>query len=207
MRILLCLTLLLGLATARAQGERNPFAPPRAPDGAPAHVTAPRLPDVRPGPYLPPPPSLPPPLSATPQSRSPSSEGNTGGSAVPAVPAKPGAFLSRENIEAARQRCRVGLESHAPLHVPATGAQLRVALKIDGGPGCVKALQSDAVWLHADLDETRVVVRALANPGPARRARVFIANVGTSLSLQVEQDAAPGMSSVDASGGPGGSSE
>lgn len=204
MRILLCLTLLLGLATARAQGERNPFAAQRAPDGAPAHVTAPRLPDVRPGPYLPPPPPLPTPPSATPPSRSPSSEGNTGGSAVPA---KPGAFLSRENIEAARQRCRVGLESHAPLRVPATGAQLRVALKIDGGPGCVKALQSDAAWLHADLDETRVVVRALANPGPARRARVFIANVGTSLSLQVEQDAAPGMTSVDAPGGPGGSSE
>jgi hypothetical protein len=200
MRTLLCLTLLLCLATARAQGERNPFVAPRTPDSTSVRTPAPRLPDVRPGPYLPPPP----PSLATPLPRPPSSEDSAG---APAAPAKSGAFLSRENIEAARQRCRVSLESHAPLRVPAAGAQLRVTLKIEGGPGCVKALQSDAVWLRADLDETRVVVQALANSGPARRARVFIANVGTSLSLQVEQDAAPGVSSTDAPEGSGGPSD
>lgn len=183
MRILLTLVLLLALAPARAAGERNPFVAP----GAPA--AAPRLPDIRPGPYLPAPalaPALPPP---SPSAAPPAPSAAPDAGAAPAGTG--GAFLSREDIEAARQRCRVSLDSSETFRAGAAGAHWRIELRVEGGPGCVKALQSSAEWLRADLEGTRLVLQAAPNAGTARSATVFIANVGTSLSLHIEQDGAP----------------
>ncbi len=190
MRTILLIALLLGLGTAQAQGERNPFLGQRTlektPEKAPAAAL--RLPDVRPGPYLPPPPDA----SQAPRGALPPAPAANPREVETATPASatPGAFLSRESIEAARQRCRVDLETRSPLRVAATGGPAQASLKIEGGPGCVKALQSDASWVRADLEGTRVALQIDANPGAARRATLYIANVGVSLSLQVEQDAA-----------------
>lgn len=192
MRVFPAFLLLLSLTFAVSAEPRNPFdaTTPAPQAGAPPSI--PKLPDVRPGPYLPLPPDTrpegipaPAPVPALPAPQEPTPAASLD-SAAPA----PGAFPTRESLEAARRRCRVSFaEKPAVLRARAQGERLQVVLRIEGA-SCVQALQSDQPWVDVDREGAVVSVTVAPNDtDEVRHARIFIANVGTSLSVELEQEA------------------
>lgn len=97
------------------------------------------------------------------------------------------AFLSREEIEATRSRCKVSLAGGAQVRLPAFEAEQTI--RLDGGQGCLKAVSADVSWLDirtSGSDELLLIAQDNDDAAP-RRGEVTVVTPNRTFVLFVRQ--------------------